>query len=152
MLNCKLGSLPMIYLGLPVDAVKLPLSAFDPLKVKVAKKVDPWKATNSPGGRGILIQSCLTSLALYYMSFYHLHEGVHAAFDKARPRFYWAKDKKKQKYHMVKWATICSPKEKDRIGFTNTRLMNDCLMAKWAWKIYNGQGGLWLELMQKKYL
>jgi hypothetical protein len=41
---------------------------------------------------------------------------------------------------MVKWATMCTPKDVGGLGFTNTKLMNACLMAKWAWKVYNGQG------------
>jgi hypothetical protein len=41
MLNCKLGKLPMTYLGLPIDAMKLPIAAFQPLMQRVAKKVDP---------------------------------------------------------------------------------------------------------------
>jgi hypothetical protein len=30
--------------------------------------------------------------------------------------------------------------------------MNACLMAKWAWKVYNGQGGLWLQILKRKYM
>jgi hypothetical protein len=35
---------------------------------------------------------------------------------------------------------MCTPKDVDGLGFTNTKLMNACLMAKWTWKVYNGQG------------
>jgi hypothetical protein len=143
MLNCKLGKLPMTYLGLPIDAMKLPIAAFQPLMQRVAKKVDPWLGMNSSnGGRGILIESCLSSLPLYSMSFYLLQDGIHSSFDKARSRLFWAKGKDKQKYHMVKWVTMCTPKDVGGLGFTNTKLMNAYLMAKWAWKVYNGQGGL----------
>jgi hypothetical protein len=53
----------MAYLGLPVDALKLPIAAFQPLMQSVAKKVDPWLGINSSSRRrGILIESCLSSL------------------------------------------------------------------------------------------
>jgi hypothetical protein len=86
------------------------------------------------------------------MSFYQLQDGMHSFFDRVRAQFYWAKDKHKQKYHMVKWAAMCAPKEAGGLGFTNTRILNHCLMAKWAWKVFNDQGGLWLEIMRRKYL
>ncbi|KAM0831387.1 hypothetical protein ACQ4PT_065585 [Festuca glaucescens] len=85
------------------------------------------------------------------MSFYLLQDGIHDVFDKVRSLFYWAKDKDKQKYHMVKWSTMCFPKELGGRSFTNTKVMNWCLMAKWAWKIFNGEGGLWQDIMRKKY-
>jgi hypothetical protein len=92
MLNCKLGKLPMTYLGLPIDAMKLPIAAFQPLMHRVAKKVDPWLGMNSSsGGRGILIESSLSGLPLYSMSFYLLQDGIHSSFDKARSRFFWGK-------------------------------------------------------------
>jgi hypothetical protein len=47
MLNCKLGKLPMTYLGLSIDVSKLPIAVFQPLMQRVAKKVDPWKGKNS---------------------------------------------------------------------------------------------------------
>jgi hypothetical protein len=66
---------------MPVDDFKLPIAAFDPLKA--TKKVDPWKGHNSSsGGRGILIESCLSSLPMYAMSFYLLQDKIHHEFDK----------------------------------------------------------------------
>jgi hypothetical protein len=86
------------------------------------------------------------------MSFYLLQDGIQSSFDKVRSHFFWAKGKDKQKYHMVKWATMCTPKEVEGLGFTNTKLMNVCLMAKWSWKVYNGQGGLWLQILRRKLM
>lgn len=40
MLYYKLRCLPMTYLGLPVDGSRLPMSAFDPSKSRVSKRVD----------------------------------------------------------------------------------------------------------------
>ena len=55
-------------------------------------------------------------------------------------------------YHMVNWEHICSPKEVGGLRVINTKIMNWCLMTKWAWKILTGQGGLWLSIFSSKYL
>ena len=38
------------------------------------------------------------------------------------------------------------------IGIMDTKLMNKCLMAKWIWKIYDGEQGLWADILRNKYL
>lgn len=53
---------------------------------------------------------------------------------------------------MVHWSTICAPKEVGGLGIMNIKHMNWCLMAKWAWKMLTGQGGLWLDIIKHKYL
>ena len=44
------------------------------------------------------------------------------------------------------------PKEVCGLGVINTKIMNWCLMTKWAWKILTGRGGLWLDIFRRKYL
>lgn len=53
---------------------------------------------------------------------------------------------------MVHWSTICAPKEVVELGILNTKHMNWCLLAKWAWKILTGEGGLWVDIIRHKYL
>ena len=57
-----------------------------------------------------------------------------------------------QKYHMVKWADICMPKDRGGLGITASCRMNVALMLRWVWRILRGEGGLWLQLIQAKYL
>jgi hypothetical protein len=62
------------------------------------------------------------------MCVYILHSGIHDVIDEVHSRLFWDKDK--LKYHVVKWSTMCSPKDNGGLGFMNTRLVNLCLMAK----------------------
>lgn len=89
---------------------------------------------------------------MFIMGFYLLQDGVHKKLDRVRAMFFWAKENGKQKYHTVRWETICSPKEVGGLGVINSRIMNWCLLAKWARKILVGQGGLWLQIFTNKYL
>jgi hypothetical protein len=53
---------------------------------------------------------------------------------------------------MVDWATVCKPREVGGLGILNTKLMNIALMLRWIWKFYQGEEGLWADLLRAKYL
>jgi hypothetical protein len=97
----------------------------------------------------VLIDSCLS---IYIMGLYLLPEGVHGTFDKDLSRFFWQDMNGRQKYHMVKLADICAPKEHRGIGILASHHFNKALMLKWVWRIIRGGGGLWLRLINAKYL
>ncbi|XP_071674451.1 uncharacterized protein [Lolium perenne] len=153
MLNCKRGTFPFTYLGLPVSDRALLASDWGPLTNKVAKRADPWMGKlMSSAARLTLINACLSSLPLHAMSVCLLGEGVHGLFDKARSRFYWEANGAKRKYHWVRWSAMCKPKCLGGLGIVDTRLMNICLLAKWIWRLYAGEQGLWAKILRAKYL
>ncbi|KAI5009551.1 hypothetical protein ZWY2020_011688 [Hordeum vulgare] len=53
---------------------------------------------------------------------------------------------------MVKWADVCVPKDRGGLGIPASRRMNVALMLRWVWRILHGDGGLWLQLIEAKYL
>jgi hypothetical protein len=153
LLNCNLGDLPMTYLGLPVSDKTLSVADWYFLTEKVGHRVDPWQGLFlASAGRLELTNSCLSSLPMFAMGIYLLHEATHGEMNKSRARFFWEGAGNKRKYHMVDWATVCKPKELGGLGILNTKLMNIALMLKWIWKLYQGAEGLWVDLLQAKYL
>jgi hypothetical protein len=61
-------------------------------------------------------------------------------------------DLKKFKYHMVKWENVCQPKDVGGLGIINTRLLNEALILKWAWRLQNlKEGDLCGLLLKAKY-
>jgi hypothetical protein len=84
-LNCKLGQFPMIYLGIPIHTKKLRQTDFVMVTEKVVKRTDPWeRKLISSSGRLILVNSCLCSIPVYMMRFYHLIDGQHKEMDSIR--------------------------------------------------------------------
>ena len=53
---------------------------------------------------------------------------THGSFDKELARFFWQAADGRQKYHMVKWADICMPKDWGGLGIMASRHMNVALM------------------------
>jgi hypothetical protein len=61
----------MKYLGMPIKEKRLNNSDWDGSVGKTEIKLAPWKGKNmSIGGRTILINSSLTNVSLYMLSFY----------------------------------------------------------------------------------
>jgi hypothetical protein len=152
-LNCKLGSLPFTYLGLPVSDRPLSVADWNFLTEKVGHRVEPWQGLFlASAGRLELTNSCLSSLPLFAMGLYLLHDATHGVMNRHRSRFFWEGVGTKRKYHMVDWATVCKPKAFGGLGILNTKSMNIALMIKWIWKIYQNSEGLWVDLIRAKYL
>jgi len=149
--NCKLGEFPMKYLGLPISYKQLSKKELGAPVGKVEKRLETWKCNQlSHGGRSILINSSLSSVPMYNMGFYWLHEGTHKKLDSLRGRFFWEGVGNKKKYHMVKWEALAVPKDFGGLGFVDTRAMNTSLLAKWIFKLDKGEKSLALEVLRKK--
>ena len=111
-LNCRLSSFPITYLGMPIRDTRILARDLDPLVERVKVRADPWQGRfTSKGSKSVLIDACMSSLPMFMMGLYILPEGTHGNFDKDLSRFFWMAQNGRQKYHMVKWADICAPKE-----------------------------------------
>ena len=77
-LNCRMGTLPTTYLGTPISDSRLTVVDLRPSVAKLQTRVEPWQGRwFSKAARTILINSSLSSLLLFLMSFYSLHETLH---------------------------------------------------------------------------
>ena len=142
MLNCKIGSLPMTYLGLPLSDRNVGAKSLEGPLTKMRKKLQPWKGKNlSSRGRLVLTNSSLSSVPIYLMGMYRLYETNHQHMDSIRSKFFWRGDVEKFKYHMVKWEKACVPKDFGGLGITNTRKLNEALLMKWIWRLYKDKRG-----------
>jgi len=69
-LNCSVGSLPFMYLGLPVGAKAWKLSTWEPVLDRISAKLNTWgNKYISLGGRIVLLNSVLNSIPIFYLSF-----------------------------------------------------------------------------------
>jgi len=62
MLNCSIGNLPMVYLGIPMYDAHLGIKALSGIVAKTRRRLRPWKGKPMSWGRLILTISCLSSL------------------------------------------------------------------------------------------
>lgn len=72
-LLCKVSKNPFSYLGMNVGINHRRVQSWTTLKERIRRRLNSWKEKNlSFGGRITLIQSVLSSLPIYYLSFYRL--------------------------------------------------------------------------------
>ena len=121
--------------------------------IESKKRLSLWQCDNlSSGGKTVLINSRLSSIPMYTVGVYILYEGIYQALDSARSKFFWQGMNKKRKYHMVKWEALNRPKYFGGLGFTDVRVMNTCLVAKWFARLEANDLSICCELLRKKYL
>jgi hypothetical protein len=53
---------------------------------------------------------------------------------------------------MVKWVDLAKPKDFGGLGFTDTRVMNKCMLSKWIIKLERGDTDLCTKMLRNKYL
>ncbi|XP_073354914.1 uncharacterized protein [Aegilops tauschii subsp. strangulata] len=69
-LNCRRGSFPTSYLGTPISDSRLTVVDLCPTVAKLQTRIEPWQGRwLSKAARTILINSTLSSLLLFLMSF-----------------------------------------------------------------------------------
>ena len=70
-LGCRVGTLPMTYLGMPLGASHKAPSIWNPVLEKIERKLAGWKKLFlSKGGRLTLLKSTLSSLPTYFLSLF----------------------------------------------------------------------------------
>ena len=97
------------------------------------------------GGRLVLINSVLTSLAMFMLSFFQVPKEVLQKLDYYRSHFFWPCDEHKKKYHLAKWSVLCTPKNLGGLGILNLELQNTCLSSMWLFRLIN-EDGVWQNL------
>ena len=76
-LNCKVGTIPFMYLGLPIGGDASRLIFWEPLIKKINSRLSVWKSRHlSLGGRLVLLKFVLSSLPVYALSFFKAPSGI----------------------------------------------------------------------------
>ena len=76
-LGCRIGSLPMTYLGMPLGASHKSPTVWNPILERIERKLAGWKKLYlSKGGRLTLLKSTLASLPAYFLSLFTIPTHV----------------------------------------------------------------------------
>jgi hypothetical protein len=118
----------------------------------IEKKLSSWKVKYlSISGRLVLINSVLSSLPIFMLSFFKIPKGVLEKIDYFISRFFWQNDSQKKKYRLTKWTIACQLKDQGGLGIQNLEIQKQCLLSKWLFKLIN-KDGLCQTMLRNKYL
>jgi hypothetical protein len=115
---------PIKYLGLPLSHRSVKNIDVQPLVDRAASKLVPWHRKNiATVGRCTLINSIITSQAIFHITPLYLPPGTLLAFNKIERPFFWvAADKVSGGKCKVKWSIVCRPKEKGTLSINSVTL------------------------------
>ena len=108
-LGCKVGSLPTVYLGLPLGAHQKAISMGDGVEEKMRRRLAQWKRQYiSKGGRITLIKSTLASMPIYNLSLFRMPKIVAKRLEKLQRDFLWEGGSLERKVHLINWEVVCT--------------------------------------------
>ena len=87
-LCCRIGVLPLMYLGMSLGASFKASSVWNPILEKIEKMLAGWiKLYLSKGGRLTLLKSTLSSLPTYFLSLFTIPKHVAERIEKLQCNF-----------------------------------------------------------------
>ena len=124
-LCCKVGSLPMIYLGMPLGAHYKDSSIWNPIIEKMERRLSGWKR-------------------LYFLSLFTIPQAMAGRLEMIQRNFLWRASEKVFKYPLVAWEDVCMLVEVGQLGVRRNGLFNQALLRKWLWRFGKESNRLWL--------
>ena len=151
-LGCGVGSLPTMYLGLPLGAPHMAMGLWDSIEERFRKRLSSWKRQHiSKGGRLTLIQSTLSSLPIYFLSLFRMPKLVCSRLEKIQRGFLWGGGNLESKPHLVNWKTVFLEKSRGGFGVRGLSKMNQALLCKECWRFSNERDTLWRLVISTKF-
>jgi len=120
-----------VYFGLPIGGDSRKLSFWKPVIDRIVARLSSWNNKFlSFGGRLILLKSVLSSLPVYFLSFFKAPAGIISLIESIFKRFICGGLRIIKKIVWIKWDDICVPKEDGGLGVRRLREFNLSLLGK----------------------
>jgi hypothetical protein len=103
------------------------------------------------GGRLVLLRSVLSSIPVYFLSFFKAPIGTISSLESIFKSFLWGGCEDSRKIHWISWDKICREREEGGLGVRRIREFNFSLLGKWCWRLYVNQDCLWFKVLVAKY-
>ena len=151
-MHCKHGRIPFLYLGLPIGRVPQKLQLWYSLVERICRRLSGWKCKNlSLGGRLVLLKSVLSSIPVYFLSFFKAPSGIISTLDSLFINFFWGGGEDFRKLSWTKWDTICLKRDKGGLWLKRLREFNFSLLGKWVWRVLEERESMWNRVLRAKY-
>ena len=150
-LQCRVGNLPMIYLGMPLGTSYKTTSIRNPILERMKKLLGQKHFYLSKGGRLTLLKSTLSSLSTYYLSLFTVPKAVTIRLERIQRNFLWRTSEECFKYPLVAWEKVYLPCELGSLGIWKLVSFNHALLGKQLWRYVHETIHLWWKVIAMKY-
>ncbi|XP_071917289.1 uncharacterized protein [Coffea arabica] len=142
---------PIRYLGCPLYTGRSKKVYYTDIYNAVANRILSWKnQILSLGGRVVLIQSVLSSMPIHLLAAASPPKGMLMVIEKLFAKFLWGSSNFGDKFHWIRWADLCRPKDEGGVGLRGLKQVYDSFSIKLWWK-FRQQQSLWAKFMSQKY-
>ncbi|KAL6145062.1 hypothetical protein ACLB2K_055750 [Fragaria x ananassa] len=93
-----------------------------------------------------------SAIPMYAMQTAKFHVNLCDKLDKLNRDFILSDVENKKRVHLVNWDTICQPKYLGGLGVKKTADINQAMLSKIGWRIFQHDNGLWANVLYAKYL
>ncbi|XP_058742495.1 uncharacterized protein LOC131614988 [Vicia villosa] len=130
------GSLPFMYLGIPIFKGRPKKIHFQSLVDKIKNKLAAWKAILlSYAGRAQLIRFVLHSMLVYSITTHSLPSSLIKELEAWFRNFLWSRDVSKRKLVHVAWHKVCRPVSEGGLNIRSLATLNDASNLKLCWDL-----------------
>lgn len=131
-LCCKWVHLPFNFVGLIVGGNLRKISFWNLVNEGIMARLALllWRLV-SVGGRVELLNSVITNLPLYYMSFFKMSVKVEWDIIRIQRNFLWHNSEERKGIGWICWKSICKRKEEGGLRIKDVGLFNKALLSKW---------------------
>uniref|UniRef100_A0A2N9GID8 OBG-type G domain-containing protein n=1 Tax=Fagus sylvatica TaxID=28930 RepID=A0A2N9GID8_FAGSY len=142
-MGCRIGSLPMSYLGMPLGANFKSKAIWNSILEKMEHKLAGWKSLYLSRGGGLtLIKSTLSSLPMYYLSLFTIPISVANRMERIQRNFLWGSYGDGVTTPLVNHGGL---------GVRKFAVFNKALLGKWLWCFGLEESRLWRRVIASKY-
>ncbi|XP_057811506.1 uncharacterized protein LOC131025735 [Salvia miltiorrhiza] len=139
-LGFAMGSLPVIYLGVPIFSGCMRASYLIGIYDKIVNKFSSWKGLHlSMAGRIYLVRYVIQSSVTHSMMIYRLPKSLIYKLDRKCRNFIWSRHVDKKPSCPVSWSRVCASRSKGGLGVRSFSAMNRNFLMKMAWRLVQGR-------------
>ena len=102
-------------------------------------------------GRITLINVVLTTLPLFFMSFFRAPTIVINRLTAIERNFLWGGNLEGKKIAWVAWSQVCASRERGGLGIKDIKALNKDLLIKWKWLMFQQPDQFWSRILTSKY-
>jgi hypothetical protein len=107
MFRCPVGAFPIKYLGVPLHYEKLKKEDIQPLVDKILNRISEWKGKLfSYAARVTLIQTCITSILVYLLSFIKFPKWAIKVISSHMANCMRNDSADKHRWHLANWESV----------------------------------------------
>jgi len=140
------GTLPVIYLGIPVTAGCLSKLECSNLVEKITGRVHIWATRNlSFAGKVTLINGVIFGVFNYWASIFLLPKTVLEKITSICRNYLWGGTEEHAKIPYISWANTCNTKKHGGLGLKDYTAWNKASITKLAWAAATKKDILWVK-------